>query len=489
MRDARVGILGLGRSGVSAAKAALHAGAHPFVVDESQSTSRAQAQNKIELEAMGVPVSCGWAGTFSKGNTDLVVTSPGVPQDNPKLLRAVDADLAVIGEIELAYRISKAPIIALTGTNGKSTTTVMTYLCAQSAGLKPILCGNIFGSGFEEVPLTEAAITASADQVLIAEISSFQLEWTKNFHPVSAGITNIWADHLNRYHGSLAEYAATKQRIFLAQNREDYAVVRALDPLVKAPKGPTVLTFGSSGEHAVVDDDSILVLGTRLTSKKLPFHEPHNMQNAAMASLLVYGYLRWRRGRDPHSHASMLLQEAEEQARASKASKRTVYSRRESDVEPYIMPAEVLHGLQNFTGLAHRMEPVGERDGVRIINNSMCTNVDAIIKSAMAIKEPKHLLIGGVNKGVDFKPLKNYLANRQSRAYLFGRDASDIDSMLGGEWPIYGTLEEAFSAALAAVKPGEAIMLSPGCASFDQFEDFRDRGNVFKQIAKEWLNR
>lgn len=488
MTDARVGILGLGRSGISAAKAALRLGAKPYVVDEKPA-SGAQLANKVELQEMGVRVDDGWTGAFSRENADVVVTSPGVPRDNVKLTGAVERGLEVIGEIELAYRVAKAPILALTGTNGKSTTTVMSFLCAQSAGLDPILCGNIYGSGFEEVPLTEAALTAQPEQVLVAEISSFQLEWTRDFHPVSAGITNIWADHLNRYNGSLADYAATKQRIFLAQTSDDYAVVRAHDPLVKAPIGPHVMTFGSGGEHAQVEDDAITVLGYKMAGKKLPFQEPHYLQNAAMASLLVYGLCRWRRERDPNGHAAALLNQAEAEARAAKAARRTVYSRRETGVEPWVMPPAIMSGLLDFRGLAHRMEPVGEREGVRVINNSMCTNVDAIIKSAMAIREPKHLLIGGVNKGVDFKPLKNYLANRQSKAYLFGRDAASINQMLGAEWPTFETMQEAFAAATRAVKQGEAIMLSPGCASFDQFEDFRDRGDVFKQIAKEWLNR
>lgn len=487
MTDARVAVLGLGRSGVSAAKAAAFAGARPFVVDEHESEST--AANKALLAKLGIPSWDSWHGSLTKENADIVVVSPGVPSDHPLLREAERTGSEVIGEIELAYRVAKAPIVAITGTNGKSTTTVMTYLCAKSAGLEPILCGNIFGSGFDEVPLAEAAVLADSSQVLIAEVSSFQLERTSNFRPVSAGITNIWPDHLDRYGGSLAAYAAAKQRIFLAQTEEDYAVIRALDPIVKSPVGPTVLTFGSSGEHATVDDDAINVLGTRLPSKSLPFQEPHNLQNAAMALLLVYGYMRWRRVQTPDSVAGSLLDRAEKEAKAQREAKRTVYSQRRSSTEPFVMPAEVLTGLQDFTFLAHRMEPVGERNGIRIINNSMCTNVDAIIKSAMAIREPKHLLIGGVNKGVDFKPLKNYLANRQSKAYLFGRDAEQIDGMLGGEWPVFSTLEQAFSAAIKAAAKGEVVMLSPGCASFDQFKDFRDRGNVFKEIAKEWLNR
>jgi len=479
----RVGILGIGRSGVAAAKAARHAGGHPFVVDE-----KAGAPGSVlELRSLGIAAATDWTGSFSSGNADLVVTSPGVPKDNPRLQEALSAGIEVIGEIELAYRIAKAPIVALTGTNGKSTTTVMTYLCLESAGQRPILCGNIYGSGYEEMPLTEAAVAAEADQVLVAEVSSFQLDFTPTFRPVSAGITNIWEDHLNRYGGSMAAYAAVKHLIFAHQTAEDYAVVRAHDPVVRPPKGPIVLTFGSGGEHAQVETDQLIILGTRLAAKDLPFKEPHNYQNAAMAALLGYGYLRVRRDRDPGSEAARILHTAEAQAEATIAARRSVYSQRRPNQKPWVAPPELLAGLKQFRGLSHRMEVLGDKSGVKVINNSMCTNVDAILKSATAIREPKHLLIGGVNKGLDFRPLRNYLANRRDQAYLYGRDAAAINETLGGGWPVFAKLREAFDAAKAASKPGEVIMLSPGCASFDEFEDFRHRGNVFKELAMEWL--
>jgi UDP-N-acetylmuramoylalanine--D-glutamate ligase len=357
----------------------------------------------------------------------------------------------------------------------------------ESAGQRPILCGNIYGSGYDDVPLTEAAVAAEPGQVLVAEISSFQLDWTPTFHPVSAGITNIWEDHLPRYGGSFAAYVAAKHLIFAHQGPEDFAVVRAHDPAVIPPQGPTVLTFGAGGEHAQIEMDQLTVLGVRLAAKDLPFHEPHNYQNAAMAALLGYGYLRSRRALHPDGAAAKLLDEAEARAEAAAAARRSVYSRRLPAEKPWIAPHALIAGLRHFRGLSHRMELVGEKNGVHVINNSMCTNVDAVLKSAIAIREPKHLLIGGVNKGLDFRPLRNYLANGRDFAYLYGRDAASIDEMLGGGRPVFATMEEAFLAACKAAKPGDTIMLSPGCASFDQFDDFRDRGDVYKKIAKEWL--
>ncbi len=476
----KVAVLGLGRSGVSAAKAALSFGDQPEVYDQGSGDSPARVAAKKELTDLGIAVHDGWSGSFIE---DTVITSPGVPRTNAKLIKAVAAGKKVISEVEYAYRISKAPIVAITGTNGKSTTTVMTYLCLRACGERATLCGNIYGSGFEEVPLTEAAAKAGANEVLVAEVSSFQLEWVDQFRPVSAGITNVWPDHLDRYDGSMADYATTKQRIFAAQGPSDFAVIRANDPVVKPPHGhgsPHILTFGANGEHAQVTLDGLRILGNQIAAKDLPRHEPHNLLNSAMASLLALGYLQYRATSESESNAARILEEASESSSNSR-------SEANASTAQLVLPEAIISGLKQFTGLSHRMELVGEKRGVTVINNSMCTNIDAIIKSASGVQGRKHLLIGGINKGLDFKPLKSYLANHDDSVTLYGRDGQQVNEMLGGGWPIFETLQEAFRGAARQAHPGETILLAPGCASMDQFEDFRDRGNVFKQIAMEWL--
>jgi len=380
---------------------------------------------------------------------------------------------------------------------------VMTYLCLQACGEKPILCGNIYGSGYEEMPLTEAALIAGPDQVLVAEVSSGQLELTKEFHPVSAGITNISPDHQDRYR-DFEEYAAFKHRIFSAQGPGDYAIVKAHDPLVRAPgqaslqyrgrgrrlpdqtqapdRFPKTLTFGAHGDQAEVGPHTPPGIDQTNNLSDLPFQGPHNFTNAAMACLLAYGYLAWRQAAEPDSNAARILTAAKEEYQAGL---RVTRGRAHPDVE--VAPQELFDGLRAFKGLAHRMEPLGERGGVRVINNSMCTNPAAVIASAQGLKDPVHLLIGGVNKGLDFQPLKNYLANGRNPAYLFGTHAESLDAMLGGGHPKFVHMSEAFLAATKEARPTHYIMLAPGCASTDQFEDFVDRGNVFKAIAKEWL--
>jgi UDP-N-acetylmuramoylalanine--D-glutamate ligase len=509
MTGKRIAILGLGRSGLAIGRAALQLDALPQVYDEKPEESLPKRDVLEEARALGLPVTLGWQDEFE--DPDFIVSNPAVPRTHPKLLAARERGISVISEVEFAYRISKAPIVAITGTNGKSTTTVMTYLCLRASGEDAVLCGNIFGSGYDEMPLTDAALNSTPDQILVAEISSFQLEWIEEFQPVSAGITNIWPDHLDRY-DSFEDYAAVKQRIFHCQDEKDFAVVKANDPVVVPPSGtgggyrprhlrgsssgqrpeggasPAVLTFGASGQHARVDEIELTLLDKRVRLEDLPFDEPHNYQNACMAALLTYGALANKAQRAPESGAAQLLRRAEQQYREARDAKRSVYDPRQPEETPLrVMPMEIVEGLKSFRGLAHRMESVGEKGGVRVINNSMCTNPDAIIKSAQAVKDPAHLLIGGVNKSLDFKPLRHYLANGRNKAYLFGTDAEDLDKMLGGGYPVFETMEQAFRAATEQAQPGQAIMLAPGCASTDQFRDFRDRGNVFKAIAKEWL--
>lgn len=487
----RIVAMGLGRSGLAVARAAIARGAHPIVVDEGTALIKPELVDEARRE--GIDVRMGWHGDFSDLEPDLVVVNPAVDSRHPKLQ---NAGVELVSEVEFAYRIARGPIVGITGTNGKSTTTVMTYLALQACGLDPLLCGNLYGSGYPEAPLTEAALAGREGQPLVAEISSFGLEWTSRFRPRAAAITNIRPDHLNRY-DSFEDYAATKMRIFAGQTDEDYAVVRANDPVVVPPCGqanayvprhrrglstanpeegrcPQVLTFGATGQHAQVDELHLTVLDTPIPLDSLPWTEPHNHANAACAALLAYGLLK--------ATGSPLI----EKALAARPKPSLFAPRRE---EPPALPPEIVAGLRTFRGLAHRMERLGERGGVEVVNNSMCTNPDAVVSSAMAEKRPTLLLVGGSDKGLDFAPLGRFLGGGRHRAYLFGRDAQQIDEGMGGGFPVFGTMEEAFRAAAADAHSGETIMLAPGCASGDQFRDFRDRGDQFRQIAKDWLEK
>ena len=289
MAGRRIAIFGLGRSGLGIARAALAQQDLPHIYDQSSESTIAKREALEEARGLNIPLTLEWNGDLPP-DTDYLVLNPAVPSNHPFV---AGAEVPVIGEIEFAYLISKAPIVAITGTNGKSTTTVMTYLCLTACGVDAVLCGNIFGSGYPEQSLTEAALASTPDQILVAEVSSFQLEWIQSFRPIVAGITNIWPDHLDRY-DSFKAYAAAKHRIFQNLGQEDVAVVRANDPAVIPPGGSksaykprgrrqplsespapvTVLTFGATGEHARVEERDLLIIDQKIPIESLPFSEP-----------------------------------------------------------------------------------------------------------------------------------------------------------------------------------------------------------------------
>ncbi len=451
MKGRNVAVLGLGRSGLAIAKAAHQLGARVVVFDQTPEVNIAKRDVLEEARTRNIEVILGYQPeqdwfTTADFSPDLVVTNPAVPQSHAGLAEATGRGIEVIGEIEFAYRISRAPIIAITGTNGKSTTTVMTYICLKACGVKAILCGNIFGSGYPEIPLTEAAMQATEDQVLVAEISSFQLEWINTFRPRVATITNITPDHLDRY-STFGEYADTKARIYDYQSEGDFAVFENFEALRnygRTTANPLVI-----GKDAKVLPDSIELLGRRLLKSALPFSEEHNYLNACTAGLLSFGLLA---------------------------------SQKRGEIDC------IIEGLKQFKGLAHRMERLGSRNEIEVINNSMCTNPAAVVNSAKGLRPTVHLLLGGTNKNLDFEPLRQFLMDTSNKARIFGSDAHDLSKMLGGNFPTCRTMEEAFEAATEQAKPGDTIMLAPGCASTDQFRDFRHRGEAFRAIAMEWLN-
>lgn len=487
-------IFGLGRSGLAAAKAVLALGGTPHIFDQKAEGELAKPEPLAEARVLGIPCTLGWDGALPDCQT--LVVNPAVDQRSPILREARNRGIEVIGEIELAYRIAKAPIVAVTGTNGKSTTAVMVWTCLKACGEFPRLCGNIYGSGYPEAPLTEAALAAGPDEVLVAEISSFQLEQVSTFAPVSAGITNITPEHLNRY-DSFEDYAAAKQRIFAAQTDRHFAVVRAGDPVVAAPGRPApgyrprharttppppqgfprLLTFGAAGEEAEVQEDRIRILDKWLRREETRL-EGVNLTNGAMAALLAYGYLRWRASQDPQGRAAALLRQDNEPT-SPLAPRRPPIER---------VPKEILQGLRDFRPLANRMEVLGEKGGVRVVNNSMCTNPEALLGSLQSVKDPVHVLVGGKKKvGLDWRPVRNYLANRRHTVYLYGADRAELQQDVGGIGRVHETLAQAFADAVTQARPQQVILLAPACESFDQFKDFRERGDVFRKIAMEWL--
>lgn len=431
----RIGIMGMAKSGLSLLEAALQKGNQVVIFDEKPLDSPERISLADQIMGMGAEVISSWTGRFEEDLFDLLVTSPGFSKNHPAFSDALKMKKRVIGEIEFAWQISQSPILAITGTNGKSTTCVMTWQILKHLGVPAVLCGNISGSGYPEMTLTEAALKSRPDQVLVAEISSFQLEWIQEFKPKIATITNITPDHLNRYN-SFEDYFKTKLKLFSNMGREDTIVVNCLEP-----------TLGLSTIKKYCKQD-VKIVDLKIESIELNLSE-HNKINAQVAIKIVQEYL--------NDNSESTYQKC-------------------------------LECLKKFIGLNHRMEVLGEKDGVLIVNNSMCTNPMAVLTSSQNFNKRQHLLMGGFGKLLDFSKVGLKLKNLGHEIYIYGSNSSEFYNELGNIGATYSDIDSALEAALIRALPGEAIILSPGCASAFPFTNFRERGDYFKNRVKELLN-
>ncbi len=457
MTGLKLAVTGMGRSGIGVAKAAARRGAIVTLYDERLVESPEQIEQVEALQAVGVQVVPGWHGRFEEPDFEVLVTSPGFARNHPALRDAERAGVPIWSEVEFAYQISEAPIVAITGTNGKSTTVILTWLMARSC-TEAILCGNLSGSGYPELTLTEAAELSTPDQVLIAEVSSFQLEWVHEFAPSVAAITNITPDHLDR-HPTFGDYRDTKLRIFAAQAEHDVAVINVSERTLKVEEvlkhivsGVEVRFIGETGTSESLassyDAGHLQLSGLGAVAlNDLPLYGTHNAVNAVMAWEICGAAL----GRDKE-------------------------------------PRKMLEALKSFHGLENRMERLGVSSGVTIVNNSMCTNPAAVIANSQAIAAKQWILMGGVTKGLDFSPVREYLTTRDHTVVLFGPKLENgLHDQLGTDWRAHITLEEAFKSAMAQAQPGDVVMLSPGCASAPPYANFRERGEAFRALVAEWL--
>ncbi|MCL6519235.1 MAG: UDP-N-acetylmuramoyl-L-alanine--D-glutamate ligase [Armatimonadetes bacterium] len=440
-------IIGMARSGMAAAEVLTALGAIVTLHDHKEE-SEIQESLRIARE-LGLQTKVGKQAYENLWTADLIVTSPGVPDTCPAIVMGRERGIPIFSEVELGYRISPAPIIAITGTNGKTTTTALTGEILKCDGHHVYVAGNIV-AGEIRLPLVRAAYRASASDVIVAEISSFQLEWVSSFRPRVAALLNISADHLDR-HPNLQTYAKVKAQIFQYQEPADFAILNADDPIVMqyAPqiksqiwqfsrtkeveigtftRGTEVWVRTPEGESFVCDTANMRLRGT------------HNLENvlAAAAAALAFGANR---------HA---VQEA----------------------------------VDAFQPLEHRLEPVAVIKGVEFLNNSMCTNVTAAVRSLEAIGKPTIVIAGGKDKGADYGPLGEAFARYAKHVVLIGQDAPLIEkaARAAGFSQISkaASMDEAVRIAWENAEPGDTIMLSPGCASFDMFRDFEHRGATFK---------
>src|SRR5687768_12597883 len=406
-------------------------GATVHVVDQKAADQLSMLHEMDKLEALGIDVSTSWLGDVDWNSIDVIAPSPGVPLKHPTLMEARSRGVPIWSEIEVAHRLSKAPIIAITGTNGKTTVTALTYCILRDCGKNAVLCGNIAGSGYPEMSITQAAQQSEPDQLLVAEVSSYQLEFTEQFRPHICTITNITSDHVER-HGSADEYARTKRKMFDNLTAEDYAVVNKERPETHPPLDcPALrLTYGRESDVNISPNH----VGDIHISELWAGGE-HNLQNAAAAWLM---------------------------ARAAGCADDSVKA-----------------AIRNFKGVQNRMELLAIHEGVRYVNNTMCTNPEALRASLEACQSPLLLIAGGALEASDLTPLDRVDESRIKRAFLIGKDAALLAPYFPGSVQL-PDMRSAFDEAVKFAEQGDTIFLAPGCKSFDQFEDFIARGDSFR---------
>jgi UDP-N-acetylmuramoylalanine--D-glutamate ligase len=448
LKGKKVLVVGLGKSGLAAALFLRRRGAQVTVSDVR--SAEALAKDIPGLLEEGINVEAGGHGLLTFRRQDLIVVSPGVPLDTPELAQVRAFGLPVIGELELASRFLKGQILAITGSNGKTTTTALVGEILKQAGLRTLVGGNI------GVPVVALIEESTDDTWSVLEVSSFQLETTQQFHPRIAVILNITPDHLDR-HGTFENYAMAKERIFAEQNEADCVILNA-------------------------DNVRATAAAVRSTAEVHWFSIEHPVNVGAW---IEDGYVVYRPATGAHIEKIMPLggiplkgeHNVENVLAAVCAARRAGAS-----------PEAIRSAIENFRAVEHRLEYVATINGVEYYNDSKATNVDATAKAVAAFDSGIHLILGGKDKNSDYSLLAPLLRARVRAVYTIGSAAAKIESHLRGVVPIYSceTLNKAVSSAAAAARPCEIVLLAPACSSFDQFENYEHRGRVFKELVEEW---
>jgi len=444
VKGKKIIVVGLGISGLWAARWACRLGAR-VTVSEMRRAEEMDPSLLEELEELGARFEGGGHDERSFLGADLVIVSPGVPADLPALRAAGDRGIPVLGELEVASRFVKAPIIAVTGSNGKSTVTSLLGDILKASGRKVFVGGNI------GTPLISLAASPEPVDLVVVEVSSFQLDTTRTFSPHISILLNISPDHLDRYEGFEA-YVRSKYRIFMNQGRGDYLILNDDDTRLKALSPATraaVLRYGlepGQGRDAFCRGEEIVMLRKGRT--------------AAVCSVSDFSL--------PGDHNLGNLMAA-------------VLAARQVGVAPHDIQAAV----SSFKGLPHRMEEVAEIGGVRFFNDSKATNVDAAVKAVTGLGLPIVLIAGGRHKGADYAELTEAACGRVKGAVLLGEAREIMAASFQGKIPVRMArdMEQAVAMAHAWASPGEAVLLSPACASFDMFESYAHRGRLFREAV------
>ena len=444
LRKKRVLVVGLARTGVATA---LFCAAHNAIVTATEARPESQLGDvPAKLREAGVTLELGGHSEKTFLAQDLIIPSPGVSANAPFLSAARSKRITIWSEIELAYRFLEGKLIAITGSNGKTTSTTLVHHILKNAGVQALLAGNV------GTPLISLVDSMSAATVAVVELSSFQLELIERFRPDIGVFLNLTPDHLDR-HKTMEAYTAAKVRLFENQTELDAAVLNQDDSMSSAYAPPKPQVFWFSRMHdikqgACLRGDDILVVRGReeefvMKKNEIPLPGNHNLENVLAA----------------------------------------IITARLADVDA----KSIGDAVRSFQGVEHRLEFVAEIRGVRYYNDSKATNVDATLKALDAFPGRILIILGGKDKGSDYSVLHTPLREKAILALLIGAAADKIESQITGSVAIEraGTLQRAVEIASQAAKSGDIVLLAPACASFDQFQNYEQRGHVFKELVHD----
>jgi len=447
IKGRRIGVIGMARSGVAAALLARRFEGIPFVSDAAPETKLVEAtstlrKNGIQFETNG--------HTDRLLKCDYIIISPGVPSNIPIIREAEQRGIPLFSEIEIASWVCQGAICAITGSNGKTTTTTLIGEIINAGGIRGIVCGNI------GKPFAEVADKLSPDDVAVVEVSSYQLERIEEFRPKVALILNVTPDHLDRY-ADFEHYKRTKYRIAENQEHEDNLILNADDAETQANDIKTkaqkrFFTANADKKSLAYVENGEIVLNNSggpfriLSISEILIPGPHNLQNA-LAAVCAAHCLR---------------------------------------VEPKAMASVLRH----FRGVEHRLEPVGRVAGITFVNDSKATNVDSVCWALKSFDRPLYLIAGGRHKGSSYQPIAKYGRGKIKGIVAIGEAKEIIFDDLGHDFPVQfaDTLESAVQTVFELAIPGDIVLLSPGCASFDMFDNFEHRGQVFKRAVASLKN-
>jgi UDP-N-acetylmuramoylalanine--D-glutamate ligase len=443
LQNKKILVVGLARTGASVARFLAERGARVTVTDKRE--REAVASFTESLQGLDITFELGRHGEETFLSAELIVVSPGVPMDIAPLKLAVSRGVPVISEIELAYRFIAAPIAAITGTNGKTTTTTLAGEIFSACGFRTFVGGNI------GKPLIDLVTSGENCDRVVAEISSFQLEGIVRFRPRVAVLLNITEDHLDRY-TSYQEYIDAKVRVFANQTADDFAVLNVDDPLVAACAERIAARVVPMSRHSVLEQgifyrDGVITFAwegrlERFPTSAFKLRGVHNLDNcmAALATTLLMG----------------------------------------------CAAGPALAAVEAFPGLPHRMELVATVSGVAYYNDSKGTNVGSVVKSLESFPRDITLIAGGRDKGGEYAPLAELVRERVRRLILLGEAKERMRDALGHltDTILVGSLEEAVQEAHRLARPGEIVLFSPACSSFDMFRNYEERGERFALLVR-----